>query len=181
MQNRAFALRAAIGIVMAFLIVSPLEGCSGTSSALPSAPISPVTQDKTTGSLAAGSLGSQSQPDPNGTKPKLLFVSDNENNRVLVFNTATKTQNPPPIRTITSGVQGPNGITTDKHGNLFVANYVSNAVTVYAPNAATPKRTITNGLDGPWDVFPGGKQLNTFTPGGAQVYGVATSPAGTYH
>jgi hypothetical protein len=137
MQNRAFALRVSTGIATISLLASPLTGCSGSSSALPAGPA--LTAPATATQPAAG-------------KPKLLFVSDNENNRISVFDTATRTQNPPPIRTITTGIAGPNGITTDRPGNLYVANYVSNSVTVYAPDAGTPKTTITNGLNGPFDV-----------------------------
>jgi len=147
MHNRAFALRVSAGIAMVSGLAAPLAGCSGASSALPA------------GSTSYSSAAAPAQPqiqhappiDPN-LKSKLLFVSDNENNRISVYNAASKTQNPPPLRTITNGIVGPNGLATDKTGNLYVANYVSGTVTIYAPNASTPKTTLSNGLNGPFDV-----------------------------
>src|SRR5580704_9224748 len=133
MQNRALALRARTGLAVVSLIAAPLAGCSGATSALPTAAASSLADAKTTAS-APGSTQWSAQPDAHHKKVKqLLFVSDNENNRVLVYNTATKTQNPPALRTITNGVQKPNGLATDESGNLYVANYLSNTVTVYAP------------------------------------------------
>jgi hypothetical protein len=158
MHRSAFALQAATGLAITSLLAAPLAGCSGSSSALPTAPSAASSANSSQPAPAQG-MGSQAQLSAqvetdahHKKKVKLLFVSDNENNRVLVYNAASKTQNPPPIRTITNGVQAPNGITTDKSGNLYVANYVANTVTIYAPNASAPKTTISNGLNGPWDV-----------------------------
>ncbi|MGC1379848.1 MAG: hypothetical protein WA814_02350 [Candidatus Baltobacteraceae bacterium] len=156
MHSRAIALRVSTTIALASIAASPLAGCSGASSTLPAAP-APIAAanaaTNATGSATLGSIGSTLGMDAKKKKKQqLLFVSDNENNRVLVYNAASKTQNPPAIRTITSGVSGPNGLTTDQAGNLYVANYVSGTVTVYAPNASTPKTTISSGLNGPWDV-----------------------------
>jgi hypothetical protein len=139
-------LRAAAGIAAAALLIEPLAGCSGGASTLPGAPL-------TSSSAPVASAAAALEPQKKKKKVKgLLYVSDNENNKVLVFSTAGKTQNPPALRTITSGIQGPNGMTTDESGNLYVANYVNSTVTVYAPNASTPKATISNGLSGPFDV-----------------------------
>ncbi|HXO18115.1 MAG TPA: SMP-30/gluconolactonase/LRE family protein [Candidatus Dormibacteraeota bacterium] len=144
-------LRAATGVAVASLVAAPLAGCSGASPALPSAPISSARVQ--TSVTAPDSTTSQIQPDGKKKKQKqLLFVSDNENNRVLVYNAASKTQNPSPVRTITNGIQGPNGLATDESGNLYVANYIGSTVTVYAPNSSTPKLTIANGVSGPFDV-----------------------------
>jgi hypothetical protein len=134
MQNRAFALRAGTCLALASL-VTVLTGCSGASSALPT----------------AGSWEPSAQTDVHHQK-QLLFVSDNQNNRVLVYNAATTQQHPPPIRTISNGVHGPFGLATDKSGNLYIANSGSNTVTVYAPGASKPKMTIFTGLAGPFDV-----------------------------
>jgi hypothetical protein len=158
MHRRNFALQAATGLAITSLLAAPLAGCSGSSSSLPATPFS-APSARTSEPASAQGMGSQAQLSPEAQtdarrkkKVKLLFVSDNENNRVLVYDAASKTQNPPPIRTITNGILAPNGMTTDKSGNLYVANYVANTVTVYAPNATAPKTTISNGLNGPWDV-----------------------------
>jgi len=149
MNKTTLTLRAMTGIAIASLTACPLAGCSGASSALPGMPAAAVAP-QTTLPAAAASMGSAARPD--GHKKSLLFVSDNEGNKITVYDAASKTKNPKPLRTITTGVITPNGITTDKSGNLYVANYSVNTVTVYAPNSSTPKTTITNGLNGPWDV-----------------------------
>jgi Lactonase, 7-bladed beta-propeller len=144
------SLRTVIGVAIAALLAQPLAGCSGASSSLP-APVS-TNANHLYVPPAANAKGSAAQrvgPDADG---QFLFVSDNENNRIAVFNAASKTQNPPAERTITQGIHGPNGIATDLSGNLYVANYVSNTVTVYGKNSSSPKTTISSGLNGPWDV-----------------------------
>jgi hypothetical protein len=148
---RLLALRAGSLIGLASIAASPLAGCSGASSALPAPPISAPS--------AAHALGSQTElnaeiQDAHHRKKKktLLFVSDNEGNEIRVYDASGTTQNPPVLRTITSGVSGPNGIATDLKGNLYVANYISNDVTVYPPNSSSPSVTITSGMSNPWDV-----------------------------
>ncbi|HET6276003.1 MAG TPA: hypothetical protein VFE16_08765 [Candidatus Cybelea sp.] len=145
------SLRTVTGVAIALFLAQPLAGCSGTSSSLPSVPDSPssVHLDVPAAVNAKGSAAQRANPDAGGQQ---LFVSDNENNRVLVYNAASKTQNPPAERTITQGIKTPNGIATDLSGNLYVANYLANTVTVYAKNASSPKLTISQGLNGPWDV-----------------------------
>lgn len=145
------ALRAGSLIALASLTASPLAGCSGASSALPTPPMSAPS--------AAHALGSQAElnseiQDAHHRKKKmtLLFVSDNENSEIRVYDASSKTQNPPVLRTISSGISGPNGIATDLQGNLYVANYAGNDVTVYARNSSSPKTTISNGMNFPWDV-----------------------------
>jgi|HubBroStandDraft_4_1064222.scaffolds.fasta_scaffold00015_61 hypothetical protein len=145
------SLRTITGVAIATVLSQSLAGCSGSSSSLPAAPISPssVHLDVPAAVNAKGSAAQRVNPDAGGQQ---LFVSDNENNRVVVFNAAATTQNPPATRTITQGVSGPNGLATDLSGNLYVANYINNTVTVYAKNASSPKMTLSNGLNGPWDV-----------------------------
>lgn len=146
------SLRTVTGVAIAAILSQPLAGCSGASSSLPAAaPVSPssVHLDVPAAVNAKGSAAQRVNPDGGGQQ---LFVSDNENNRVLVFNAASTTQNPPATRTITQGVVGPNGLATDLSGNLYVANYINNTVTVYGKNASSPKMTLSRGLNGPWDV-----------------------------
>src|SRR5579863_1492526 len=121
MQNATLTLRIATGIAVASLLAAPLAGCSGASQALPGAPMAAETH--MTVPAAASAMGSAAIPDGKKKKTQLLFVSDNENNVITVYNAASKTQNPPSLRKITSGVAGPNGIAVDKSGNLYVANY----------------------------------------------------------
>jgi hypothetical protein len=140
MKNATLTLRAATGIAIASLMVDPLAGCSGASSALPET--APSATTARTSVLV----------DDRSRKAQLLFVGDNQNSRIDVYDATTKKQNPPPMRTITQGVDQPYGITTDKSGDLYVANLGDDTVTVYAPNSSKPKTTIKNGLNDPFDV-----------------------------
>lgn len=148
---RSLTLRAASLIALASIAASPLAGCSGASSSLPTPPVSAPSAAHALGSQAELNLDIQ---DAHHRKRRmtLLYVSDNENNEIRVYDASVKTQNPPVLRTITSGISAPNGIATDLKGNLYVANYVNNDVTVYAPNSSSPKTTISNGMNNPWDV-----------------------------
>ncbi len=142
-------------ILTASIIMLPLAACSGGSPSVPSSamplgiaqPSSPASSAEPSNTNSMASLANE----PLTTK-KLLFVSDAETNKVFVFNAAATTQNPTPLRVITNGVVEPNGITTDLAGNLYVANYANNTVTVYGPGASKPKLTLSNGISFPWDV-----------------------------
>ena len=91
------------------------------------------------------------QTDAAKAKKPILYVADNANNQIAVFH-VNKVKSPQPYRVITSGIRGPQGITTDKAGNLYVANFIGDTVTIYAPGAGTPKATLSNGINAPTDV-----------------------------
>lgn len=150
MHSATLTLRIATGIAVASLLAAPLAGCAGNTQALPGAPVAPEAHMIVP--AAAGAMGSAAIADGKKKKSQLLFVSDDENNVIDVYDAASKTQSPPALRKITSGISQPNGIAVDKSGNLYVANYFTNDVTVYAPNASSPKTTISSGMNGPWDV-----------------------------
>ncbi|HEX3672532.1 MAG TPA: hypothetical protein VHT92_12585 [Candidatus Cybelea sp.] len=78
----------------------------------------------------------------------LLYVAVTFENEVLVFDQGQKGSTP--RATITSGLNEPEGITTDKSGNLYVAN--QNSVTIYSPGATSPSTTITTGVNSASDV-----------------------------
>ncbi len=86
-----------------------------------------------------------------GAKRKLLYVADNLNSVVYVYNLAGNQHSPPPSYSISNGISHPGGITTDKRGNLYVANEGNDTVTVYAPGGQAPIFTIPNLLT-PTDV-----------------------------
>jgi hypothetical protein len=113
-------------------------------------------------------------------KTPLLYVSDNFNNRIAVYDLASKTPSPSPIRTITIGLSGPQGITTDKAGNLYAANLYNNTVTIYRPNG-TLKAVLSQGLSTPVDVKVDGAG-NIFvanSPGLGQPSYIAEYPVGS--
>jgi DNA-binding beta-propeller fold protein YncE len=77
----------------------------------------------------------------------LLYVSDNADNLVDIFDVKGKNQQP--IGQITDGIAQPNGLATDKDGNLYVANgYLAStsSVTVYPPGSTSPSVTYTDGI-----------------------------------
>ncbi|HYL27540.1 MAG TPA: hypothetical protein VEW74_06865, partial [Candidatus Nitrosotalea sp.] len=119
MHSATLTLRIAAGLAVASFLAAPLAGCSGSSQALPGAPMAAETH--MTVPAAAGAMGSAAIPDGKKKKTQLLFVSDNEHNVISVYDAASKTQNPPALRKITTGIAGPNGIAVDKSGNLYVA------------------------------------------------------------
>jgi len=141
---------------------------------------------------AAARLGSTSQTANQGpnrfgraqfavdaTHKKLLYVSDNVNNAIYVYNLQSNQQMPQPIYTITNGLAGPQGISTDRQGNLYVANLYNNTVTVYAPGAVSPKLTIPN-LNSPTDVKVDGfgNVYVSDAPGGSFQSNVVQFPPG---
>ena len=113
-------------------------------------------------------------------RKKLLYVSDNINNAVYVYDLLGNQQSPQPIYTITNGLAGPQGISTDKQGNLYVANLYNNTVTVYAPGAMSPKLTIPN-LNTPIDVKVDGfgNVYVSDAPGGSFQSNVIQFPPGS--
>jgi hypothetical protein len=145
--NASSTLRAATSVALLSLLAQALAGCSGASSALPggtSAALPAVAP------ASVAQMDSAMEPAKKKKSAETLFVSDFAKNKILVFNAAVK--NSQPIRTITSGISGPNGIAVDKTGNLWVANLSAQSVTEYAPNASTPKATLSSGLNQPYDV-----------------------------
>jgi sugar lactone lactonase YvrE len=144
-------LRAVTGVAVAAILAQALAGCSGASSSLPAAPASFSSAHLyvPAAANAKGSAALRVQPDKSA---QLLFVSDNLQSKVYVFDALSKTSNPAPLYTITDGISNPNGIATDTAGNLWVANLSSNEVIEYAKGSSTPEFTISNGMNGPYDV-----------------------------
>lgn len=80
----------------------------------------------------------------------ILYVSDANNNKVVLFN--PNKANPTPIGQITSGLNLPFGLAVDKNGTLYVVNIGGNTVTEYLHGHKTPSFTITTGLSGPYGI-----------------------------
>ena len=110
------------------------------------------------------------------TKP-LLYVALTYDNEILVFDQAQGGSKPK--LTITSGINAPQGITTDTAGNLYVAN--QNAVTIYAPGATAPSKTITTGVNEASDVAvdAGGDMYVTNNGGDSGQQWINYYPAGS--
>ncbi len=114
-------------------------------------------------------------PDRHHHKKKLLYVSDEGDGVIDVFKLPSLSL----IGQITSGVNQPEGIATDKHGNLYVSNLSGNTVTVYHQGQTSPYLTLTES-NGPDDVAvaKNGYVLAGDVGGGVDVYPPgATSPS----
>ena len=84
---------------------------------------------------------------------KLVYACNLGAGEVDVFRQRGKNQQP--IATITNGILGPGGLTTDRKGNLYVADEgpISGVwtVQVYAPGATSPTKSYTTDLSSPTD------------------------------
>jgi hypothetical protein len=84
---------------------------------------------------------------------RLVYVSNLGEGAIDVFYQHGKDQTP--IATITDGILGPGGLTTDRNGNLYVADegQISGKWTVqmYAPGATSPTKSYTTDLSSPTD------------------------------
>ena len=88
--------------------------------------------------------------DPAAAGKPLIFVSDAANGVIDIYPQAGKNQKM--VGQIT-GLTQPQGITTDKNGDLYVANTNSSDVLVYAPPyTGAPKMTISDAHEFPADV-----------------------------
>ena len=114
-------------------------------------------------------------PDKKKKQKKLLYVSDEGQGFVEIFRVPSYSM----VGEITSGMNEPEGIATDKKGNLYVANLGGPTVTVYKPGTTIPSRTLSE-PDGPDDVAVGsnGYVYAADVDGGIDVYPPgATSPS----
>ncbi|HKU81058.1 MAG TPA: hypothetical protein VJP76_02725 [Candidatus Tumulicola sp.] len=115
-----------------------LAGCSGAAtSGGPSLPASPALQRH-------GWIS------PDAVKQRLIYVSDNSANAILIYPQGKS--NPAPIGEITDGIDGPLGTAVSKNGTLYVANSFGNDVTEYPPGATSPSVTLSDGLNYPISV-----------------------------
>lgn len=135
--------RAGSATALAALLASSLSACSGASPGLPATSAAPYAH----GSAALSEPAAQAKK----SKKQLLFVGgflDSES-AVAVFDGLSNKKPLKPIRLITTGLDEPDGLTTDKNGNLYVANHGNNTVTEYSPRTYQPTVLPLSGLDGP--------------------------------
>jgi hypothetical protein len=146
-----------------------LAGCAGANSPATLSPGAPVitgqsaqrqfaTSGPTDNSLLPASvarishkpIATASFMDSNAVRKPLIFVSDAANGVVDIYPQAGKNQKM--VGQIT-GLTQPQGIATDKSGDLYVANTNSSDVLEYAPPyTGAPKMTISDPHEFPADV-----------------------------
>jgi hypothetical protein len=159
-------IRAALG---ASATVAMLAGCSGGSSPAAFSPGGPgvggqsvqrqiASTGRTDNSLLAPTITrithvpvkTPSFMDPRAAGKPLIFVSDAADGVIDIYPQAGTNQKM--VGQIT-GLTQPQGITTDKKGDLYVANTNSSNVLVYAPPyTGAPKMTISDAHEFPADV-----------------------------
>jgi hypothetical protein len=121
--------------------------CVSGCSAQPTTPV-PGT------ATPAGRFGSvhragfiRSWMSPNAKREQLLYVSQPEQSVVDVYSVPAYSLE----GQITDGIDFPQGVTADKHGNLYVANLEGDSVTIYPQGGTSPTRTLSDSY-GPLDV-----------------------------
>jgi hypothetical protein len=104
---------------------------------------------------------------PKKSKEQLLYVSDSIDGVIDIFSVPDYSL----VGQITDGLDFPEGIATDKKGNLYVSNLFGNTVTVYPEGQTSPSVTLSE-PDGPDDVAVAGNGdvLAGDTDGGVDVY-----------
>jgi DNA-binding beta-propeller fold protein YncE len=137
MSNVPNVRNAAIALISA----AAIAGCAGSASvAGPSVPATSVA-----------SLGARrGWLSPGATGERLVFVSDNAANAIMIYPQGRK--NPSPIGEITDGISAPLGNFVDKNGTLYVANSGNGTVTEYPLGSTTPSATLSNYISGPISV-----------------------------
>jgi DNA-binding beta-propeller fold protein YncE len=68
------------------------------------------------------------------------------------------------------GSQSDSSVTSRRQSNLYVANYLNNDVTVYAPGETSPLQTISQGVGGPHALAFGGRYLYVANDGSYSPY-----------
>ncbi|MGA9945440.1 MAG: NHL repeat-containing protein [Candidatus Cybelea sp.] len=132
-----------------FLAVPALTGCG--APVLTPSPSSATSIAKSDAAFRFGERSRHGWLTPRARSGKrLLYVSDSANSVVDVFDAKGHRQSP--IGQITDGINQPTGLTTDRSGNLYVANSEvpsGYSITVYPPGSTTPSKTYTKGLSEP--------------------------------
>ena len=80
-------------------------------------------------------------------KDMWMYVSGYDSNNVLIYD--LDKFGAPQIGAITTGIHGPNCLSLDAAGTLYVANRAGGNVTIYPAGATSPSLTLTQGLTQP--------------------------------
>jgi hypothetical protein len=104
---------------------------------------------------------------PHAKHKKLLYVSVFARGVIDIFSVPKYSL----VGQITDGINGPEGLAIDNNGNLYVANFVGNTITVYERGTTSPSRTLTES-GGPTDVVVDGSGYvyASDSEGGIDVY-----------
>jgi hypothetical protein len=159
------AIRSALGTSAALAVLAACSGGSLPANLTPSEPAAGQSVQRqvastgrtdnsllppTVARISHEPIATASFMDPRAVGKSLIFVSDAADGVVDIYPQAGKIQKM--VGQIT-GLTQPQGITTDKKGDLYVANTNSSNVLVYAPPyTGAPKMTISDAHEFPADV-----------------------------
>lgn len=169
MRSSTISLPALAGVSLLFAATA----CSSTSALTPATAGSTALAEPTSAHSQTAGFGVK----PARLQKPLLYVAVTYENEVLVFDQGQRGSTPK--ATITSGLNAPEGITTDKSGNLYVAN--QNSIAIYSPGATSPSTTITTGVNVASDVAvdAGGNMYVTNNGGDSGQQWINFYPAGS--
>jgi hypothetical protein len=104
---------------------------------------------------------------PAESNSQLLYASNKEGSVIDIYSVPGYSK----VGEISNGIEEPEGIATDKNGNLYVANTDGDSVTIYKPETTSPYRTLIQS-HGPDDVAvaTNGYVLAGDLAGGVDVY-----------
>jgi len=140
-------------------LVLGLAGCSGvTNSGSASLPALPAGGSALSGAAASlhpripqrAALRRHGWISPDAVRQRLVYVSDNSANAILIYPQGKS--NPAPIGEITDGIDAPLGTAVSKNGTLYVANSFGNDITEYPPGAISPSVTLSTDINFPISV-----------------------------
>jgi len=155
-----------IGVSFATTLVTACSSSNAMTGLNPHAPTE----------LTARSLGTSDSTVLHRKRVKQrLYVSDAQLSVIYIFALPSFES----LGEITSGISNPEGIATDKNGNLYVSNWGNDSVTVYKPGKTRPYLTLTGAPYSPADVAvaDNGYVFAGDVGGGVDVYPPgATSP-----
>jgi|HubBroStandDraft_5_1064220.scaffolds.fasta_scaffold44702_1 hypothetical protein len=146
-----------------------LAGCGGSQP-----PISAPGAMTQSGAVTTQTQRGGSWMLPEAKSKKRLYVSDYQGGSIDIFSVPKYSL----VGQITDGIYDPEGLATNKIGDLYVANLAANTITVYKPGTTSPSLTLTES-GGPTDVAVGknGYVYAGDYGGGIDVYPPgATSP-----
>jgi hypothetical protein len=127
------------------ILAAVLAGCSGTSVQTPSAGLSSASNP-----VPVRGVAQRGWMLPQAAGTGLVYVSEYNTNDVAILRQSDLSR----VGSITSGVNGPQGLYVDAHKNLYLAN-AGSTVEFYPSGSITPTITYSQGLNGPIDVVAG--------------------------
>lgn len=120
-----------VGLSLVGLVASACSSGNSINGAV-GAPTSSLGMQLDRGSIVRGWMSPHA-------KKRLLYVSLTDSNLVDVYKIPSYAL----VGQISNGIEAPEGMATDKKGDLYVSNLTANSVTVYPKGATSPSLTLS--------------------------------------